>query len=79
MSKTEELTLEEQVEQIRRKRKKRGSNDGVRRMLNIAFLLLAFVGIVWYYADGQHHLAALSVIALGMVLKIVEFFVRFMG
>ena len=79
MPDSEELTLEEQVERIRRRRQPQGSHDKVRRILNIAFLLLAAVGLIWFYTDEQHHTMALIVIASGMVLKIVEFFLRFLG
>ncbi|MCR4920780.1 MAG: hypothetical protein K5945_03610 [Bacteroidaceae bacterium] len=79
MSEHEELSLEEQVERIRRKRKKNSSHDAARRYLNTIFLLLAAVGLVWFYSDDNHRLAALTVIGIGMIVKIVEFFLRFMG
>ena len=78
MSKEEELTLEEQVERIRQRRQ-HGSHEGVRRWLNIIFMTLAAVGVVWYYADAEHRTSALILIAVGMVLKVVEFALRFMG
>lgn len=79
MSEREEMTLEEQVERIRSRRRKSKSHDKARRYLNTAFLLLAAVGLVWFYSDDNHRLLALGVIGIGMVLKIVEFFLRFMG
>lgn len=78
MSKEEELTLEEQVERIRQRRQ-HGSHESVRRWLNIIFMALAAVGVAWYYADPQHRTSALILIAVGMVLKVVEFALRFMG
>ena len=79
MSEHEEMTLEEQVERIRSRRRKHASHDKARRYLNTAFLLLAAVGLIWFYSDDAHRLMALGVIGVGMVLKIVEFFLRFMG
>ncbi len=79
MSEHEEMSLEEQVERIRRKRKKSSSHDAARRYLNTIFLLLAAVGLIWFYSDDNHRVAALAVIGVGMLLKIVEFFLRFMG
>ena len=79
MSEKEELTLEEQVEQIRRRRNSHGSRDNVRRWLNIVYLTLAAIGLVWYFADEGHRTAALAVIGIAMLLKIVEFCLRIMG
>ena len=79
MSEREEMTLEEQVERIRSRRRKPKSHDKARRYLNTAFLLFAAVGLVWFYSDDNHRLLALGVIGIGMALKIVEFFLRFMG
>lgn len=77
MSKVEELTLEEQVERIRHKRKRQSDHTRIRQILNSVFLLLAAVGLVMYFWDNNHHSYALAVIAVGMLLKIVEFFIRF--
>ena len=77
MSKTEELTLEEQVERIRRKRQGRADYVRVRLILNTAFLILAAIGLAVYFLDDTHHLFALAIIGIGMLLKIVEFFIRF--
>ena len=78
MSHRVELTLEEQVEQIRRKRSPRDYTK-LRKVLNAAFMLLAAVGLVWYYTSDSNRLWALGVVALGMLLKVIEFFIRFMG
>ena len=77
--KDEELTLEEQVERIRQRRNRRTDVGRLRQVLNTAFMVLAAIGLVWYYADSEHHLWALGVIGIGMLLKIVEFFVRFLA
>lgn len=77
MSKTEELTLEEQVERIRRKRQNRADYTQVRLVLNTAFLILAAIGLAVYFLDDSHHIYALVIIGIGMLLKMVEFFIRF--
>ena len=77
MSKTEELTLEEQVERIRRKRQSKTDYTRIRLILNSAFLILAAIGMVVYFWDDNHHIYALAIIAVGMLLKIAEFFIRF--
>ena len=77
MSKSQELTLEEQVERIRNKRQRNADHTRIRQILNSAFLLLAAIGLVMYFWDDTHHTYALAVIAFGMLLKIVEFFIRF--
>lgn len=51
----------------------------VRQILNTVFLLLAAIGLVVYFMDDNHHAYALAIIAVGMLLKIVEFFIRFVS
>ena len=77
MSKTEELTLEEQVERIRRKRQSKSDHTRIRQILNSVFLLMAAIGLVMYFWNDSNHTYALIVIGVGMLLKIVEFFIRF--
>ncbi|MCH5168629.1 MAG: hypothetical protein J1F27_03225 [Prevotellaceae bacterium] len=73
----EELSLEEQVERIRRKRQARNHDYTRPRMvLNTLFLALAAVGLGMYFFGGNNHVPALLVIAAGMVLKVVEFILR---
>lgn len=72
----EELSLEEQVERIRRKRTSRYDTEKVRMVLNTLFLILAAVGLVMYFLDEEKHVAAWIVIAVGMMLKVVEFILR---
>ena len=73
----EELSLEEQVERIRQRRNRRTDVGRLRQILNTAFMVLAAIGLVWYYTDAEHRLWDLGVIGIGMLLKIVEFFVRY--
>ena len=77
MSKAEELSLEEQVERIQRRRQKDVSHTKIRQILNSLFLLLAIIGLAMYFLNDNNHTDALIVIGVGMLLKIVEFFIRF--
>ncbi|MBR3514228.1 MAG: hypothetical protein IKO12_07410 [Bacteroidaceae bacterium] len=52
--------------------------DNIRNILNTLFLILAIVGMLLYFCYPSHHTYGLAVIAVGMVLKIAEFFIRFM-
>lgn len=72
----EELSLEEQVERIRKKRAKQSDNTNVRMALNTLFLVLAAVGLAMYFFGGGNHVPALIVIAVGMVFKVIEFVLR---
>ncbi len=74
--KQEELSLEEQVERIRRKRSGQHDRTKARTVLNTLFLILAAIGLVMYFFGGEKHVPALIVIAAGMVLKVVEFILR---
>lgn len=73
----EELSLEEQVERIRRKRNRHLDNDKTRMVLNTLFLILAATGLVMYFFGGENQTTALIVIAIGMLFKVVEFVLRF--
>lgn len=72
----EELSLEEQVERIRRKRAHRYDFTKVRPVLNTLFLILAVIGLVMYFLVGENHVPGLIVIAVGMMFKVVEFILR---
>lgn len=76
--KQEELSLEEQVERIRRKRAKRFDSTKVRMVLNTLFLVTAVVGLCMYFFGGENHIPALIVIAAGMLFKVIEFILRFL-
>lgn len=67
-----------ELERIRRKRSGNMDTAKVRQLLNIAFLVLALVGIVLYFYLPDRHIIGWSLIAAGMVLKVIEFFIRFM-
>lgn len=75
--KDEELSLEEQVERIRKKRQRFGQYDSLRKYLDVAFLVLAAIGLIVYFSSDEHKILGLGIIGIGMVLKIVELFIRF--
>lgn len=54
------------------------NRENVRNILNTLFMLLALVGVVVYFAFPAHHIIGIVIIGIGMVLKIAEFFIRFM-
>ena len=66
-----------EVERIRRRRYRHRQHRGLRQALNIIFMLLAVVGLVLYFCSDNHHLAALAIIGVGMLVKVGEFFIRF--
>ncbi len=72
----EELSLEEQVERIRRKREHQFDSTKLRLVLNCLFLIVAVVGLCMYFFGSTNHVPALIVIAVGMVFKVVEFILR---
>ncbi len=53
------------------------NREEVRNNLNTLFLLLALIGVILYFAWPAHHVVGLVVIAVAMVIKIIEFFIRF--
>ncbi len=72
--------LEEQqreLERIRAKRGKRIDTDKVRQALNLIFLAFAVVGFILYFQKDYRE-TGIMVIVVGMVVKVVEFFIRFM-
>jgi len=54
------------------------NREELRNTLNTLFMLLALVGVVLYFAIPAHHIIGLVVIGVALVVKIVEFFIRFM-
>lgn len=71
-----ELTLEEQVEQIRAKRNSGGWKDRARRILNNVFLILAVCGVVTYFSDEAHHVNGIILVGIGMAFKMAEIIIR---
>ena len=54
------------------------NREEVRNILNTVFLLLALVGVIVYFAFPAHHLIGIFIVGIAMVIKTVEFFIRFM-
>lgn len=73
-----EKILEESGRKARREHGGGLSRDNVRRVLNLLFLAGAAVGLVLYFALPEGRNTGLAVIGVSMLLKIAEFFVRFM-
>ena len=80
MEDVNEILAEQQreLERIRRKRNRKMDTSAVRQVLNIIFLILALIGIVLYFSFPDKHVMGMAVIAVGMLVKIAEFFIRFM-
>lgn len=74
--KQEELSLEEQVERVRKKRAKQFDKTKIKTALNVLFLLLAAIGLAMYFFFDTNNVTALLVIALGMLFKVIEFILR---
>ena len=73
--------LEEQQHELERIRGKKWNYvdlEKLRKLLNIAFLALALIGLVLYYCYPNNRVWGLTVLAVGMILKVFEFFIRFM-
>lgn len=66
-----------ELERIRNKRGKGLNTKRLRKILNILFLVLAIIGFALYFTD-EYRYAGLMVIVVGMVVKVMEFFIRFM-
>ena len=54
------------------------NREQVRNALNAIFMLLALVGVIVYFAMPAHHVVRLAIIGVALVVKIIEFFIRFM-
>ena len=50
----------------------------LRNNLNAIFMLTALIGVILYFALPEYHIIGLVVIGAGMLVKIAEFFIRFM-
>lgn len=54
------------------------NREDVRTILNTVFMLLALIGIITYFAFPAHHLIGLVIVSVAMIVKVAEFFIRFM-
>lgn len=72
-----EKLIEESV-QGNRKRRSWVSKDQVRSVLNTLFLIAAAFGLILYFALPENRILGMGIIGGGMILKIIEMFLRFM-
>lgn len=63
---------------IRNKRNRKFDTERIRKILNIAFLIVAAIGCVLYFVVPENHIPGMAVIAAGMILKVIEIFMRIM-
>ncbi len=54
------------------------NREEVRNILNTVFMLLALIGVVVYFAVPAHHIIGIVIVGVAMVVKVAEFFIRFM-
>ncbi len=54
------------------------SIDQIRKFLNFIFLVCAAIGLILYFAYPENRIIGLGVLGIGMFLKIIEFFLRFL-
>lgn len=52
--------------------------EKVRALLNIIFIICAVFGIIIYFAYPEQRLIGMGTIGVGMIFKVVEFFLRFL-
>lgn len=52
--------------------------EKVRALLNIIFIICAIIGIIVYFAYPEQRLIGMGTIGVGMIFKVVEFFLRFL-
>lgn len=57
------------------RRDRSSSTDDVRRWLNIVFLAIALAGIILYFV--MSHTIGIAVVSIAMIVKIIEFIIRF--
>jgi len=76
MSQIEELEAE--VQRLRAKKNKGMDRNKLRNILNIAFLVLAGIGLVLYFThEPGERMPALYTLGAALLLKIIEFVLRF--
>jgi len=69
---------ERELERIRNQRGHKTNKEGIRKVLNVLFLVIALAGLIIYFMYPDKHLYGMIVIAIGMALKVVELFIRLM-
>ena len=69
---------EKEIMRIRNKRNRKFDTERIRKILNIAFLIVAAIGCVLYFVVPENQIPGMAVIAAGMILKVIEIFMRIM-
>lgn len=60
------------------RKKSRWSTDTVRNVLNTLFLLCGLIGVILYFALPEQRITGMGIVAIGLFLKVIEFFLRFL-
>jgi hypothetical protein len=70
--------LDKIVEEATHKKHGRGGASmlTVRRVLNVIFMIFAVIGVIAYFTAG--HMVGFVIMSIALVLKIIEFFLRFL-
>lgn len=72
--------IEKLIAETAKKERNKNSFDveKVRALLNIIFIICAVIGIIVYFAYPEQRLIGMGTIGVGMIFKVVEFFLRFL-
>lgn len=73
--------IERHIEEAARKERSNKSKFNIekaRAALNIIFLACAVIGLIMYFAYPEHRLTGTAIVGVGMIFKVVEFFLRFL-
>ena len=78
MNREEIERIIDEAAQNERNKKKSINTDTVRTWLNALFLIAAVVGLVLYFAWPEKHIVGMATVEGSMLLKVVEFMLRFL-
>lgn len=78
MNREEIERIIDEAAQNERNKKKSINTDTVRTWLNALFLIAAVVGLVLYFAWPEKHIVGMAIVGGSMLLKVVEFMLRFL-
>lgn len=78
MNREEIEKLVEESVRGNRKQKSFVTKEQVRTVLNTLFLIAAAIGLILYFALPENRIVGMGIIGGGMILKIIEMFLRFM-
>ena len=78
MNREEIEKLIEETAQKERSKKSSFNIEKIRTLMNVIFIICAAIGLVIYFAYPEIRLTGMAVIGVGMIFKVVEFFLRFL-